>query len=468
VSPPSFTFRSMTNFGAPPVLVGALLLCALALLGAGCAGLGPGAERELDVTAPSIDAAAIDSEFRSLLSRPDGVPHIRVGLARGVERTRVTSSGALAVTVYADSTMVRRLEPGESVVVVGGESRLRVEGPGFEASVALGTVRVAPVGAAPLAHDGTGYRGEIEVFAHRDGTLSVVNVIDIESYLRGVVPLEIGPRPPADVEAVKAQAIAARTYALATGGRRADHGVDVLSTVADQVYGGVDAEDSVADFAILETAGKVLMHDGAPASAYFHASCGGRTEARDEVWELGPEPYLRSVWDTPGGRSDRETAYCAEGPHFDWTEEWSGREIEDIVGEHLPATASTPVRGPIDDVRDIRIAERTPSGRVRWLAVDTDAGEYRVFGDRVRWLLRRPGSGSILRSSWFDLEVERRGGRVRRVRAVGRGNGHGVGMCQHGALGMARRGYDFREILGHYYPGARLSDRYASRQRPAG
>jgi stage II sporulation protein D len=93
------------------------------------------------------------------------------------------------------------------------------------------------------------------------------------------------------------------------------------------------------------------------------------------------------------------------------------------------------------------------------LEVETGSGTYRVFGDRVRWLLRRPGGG-ILWSSWFELEVKRRGGRVTGVTAEGRGYGHGIGMCQHGALEMARQGYSYEEILRHYYTGVTLESAY--------
>ena len=94
------------------------------------------------------------------------------------------------------------------------------------------------------------------------------------------------------------------------------------------------------------------------------------------------------------------------------------------------------------------------------MEVETSTGTYRVFADRVRWLLRRHGTGKILRSSWFDLEVGTRGGRVTKVTASGRGNGHGIGMCQHGAMEMARQGYRFDDILKHYYADIRLERAY--------
>ncbi len=199
-----------------------------------------------------------------------------------------------------------------------------------------------------------------------------------------------------------------------------------------------------------------------PAFTYFHSSCGGRTEARHEVWDgLDELPYLKAVWDTEGDCSDLDRSWCRGASSFTWTESWTGEEIADLVRDGLPKTASTPVREPVGDVIGLEVTARTPAGRVRWLEVRTTTGTYRVLSDRVRRLLRRPDTGGILRSTWFELDVETDGRVVSHVTATGRGNGHGVGMCQHGALAMAEDGRSCEDILEHYYPGteiARLED----------
>jgi stage II sporulation protein D len=383
-----------------------------------------------------------------------GTQMIRVGLAQGVPEVSVSGRGPYVIKVYADTVSFRAMRGGETSRFSSSDT----EG---------GTIRLAPAGTQPLVFDGTAYRGEIEIFASGPGSLSAVNVVDLESYLRGVLPGEIGSRPEEEIEAVKAQAVAARTYAVSSSGGRGEGGFDVFATVEDQVYRGADSDDPVCDRAVMETEGECLTYGGEPIHAYFHSTCGGRTEAREEVWELPGVPYLNEVWDTP--HEDRFVdPFCADAPNFTWTERWSGDEIERLIAEQLPNTASTPVRGPIREVRDIDVTVRAPSGRVRWLQIETDAGTYRVFGDRVRWLLRRPDSGRILRSAWFDLEVGRRGGKVSEVVARGRGYGHGVGMCQHGAMEMARRGYSYAEILMHYYPGAALVRIPAAEGEPGG
>ena len=169
--------------------------------------------------------------------------------------------------------------------------------------------------------------------------------------------------------------------------------------------------------------------------------------------------------DTPGRSADRDEAYCRGGANFDWTAEWTGAQVEMLVKDYLPRYASTPVRERIGAVHDVTVSERAPSGRARWVEFRTDAGTYRVFGDRVRWVLRRPKGGGILWSAWFDLDVERSGGRVSRIRASGKGYGHGVGMCQHGAMERARRGQSYAEILAHYYAGIEIAPQYVPEAR---
>ncbi len=460
----------------------ALLLLSIPVMLVGCSLLGSGAKVAADPDVPStdpvgdIEAAASggrdgaggevgygETEYGGAerlvwpeRNLAEGGPVLRVGLGHDVEKTTISGRGPFTVTIYAEST--RRISAAQ-----GAEWLFRSEGGGFqmigpgENVVLRGTVRLAPDGEGAMIHDGVAYRGEIEVFVSNSGGLSVVNVIDLESYLRGVVPKEIGPRSSRELEAVRAQAVAARTYVLARGGGRERGDFDLHSTIADQAYGGRDVEDPTGDRAVLDTAGLVAFHSGRPIDAYFSSCCGGRTEDRQEVWGLDPEPYLISVQDTPGGIEDLDRAYCSESRNFKWRAEWDGDEILDLVRRYLPDLASTPVRGSIGEVRGLTITERAPSGRIKWLRVETDIGDYRVYGDRARWLLRRPGSDSILWSSWFDLEVSVRRGRVSHAHAEGRGYGHGVGMCQHGALGMARRGFSYEQILRHYYPGIRIA-----------
>ncbi len=138
------------------------------------------------------------------------------------------------------------------------------------------------------------YRGAIEVVPNRQGTLSVINTVDLETYLRGVVPREMGAWNYPSLEALKAQAVAARTYAVANLGKRTEEGYDLVDTVSDQVYGGADGEQSLTDTAVQQTAGLVATYNGKPIQALFMADCGGSTV--DVSWVFGGDaPYLKAA-----------------------------------------------------------------------------------------------------------------------------------------------------------------------------
>jgi stage II sporulation protein D len=306
-------------------------------------------------------------------------------------------------------------------------------------------------GKADVVVDGQPYRGSVLVRRTQAGGLTVVNALPLESYLMGVLPFELGSRPASEIEAVKAQAVAARTYAIRRMGARDSLGFDFYATVADQVYGGRKAEEPVAERAVRETRGEIIVYHGAPILAYYHSTCGGRTASIDQVWPHEAEPYLRSVSDE---RPDGDGAYCDISNRYHWTETWTGAQLlEDVrTGLRLHDGARADA---IRQIRNVQIRGRTTSGRVKTLRIDTNAGRFEVHGDSVRWVLR-PQPTRILNSALFDIDVQRKGGVVVALTARGRGWGHGVGMCQMGAIGRARAGQDYREILRHYYRGTRI------------
>lgn len=155
-------------------------------------------------------------------------------------------------------------------------------------------VRFMPRGAFTEVVGKGRYRGRIEVVPNRQGTLSVINTVDLESYLKGVVPREMGAWNYPALEALKAQAVAARTYAVANLGKRAEDGYDLVDTVSDQVYGGADGEQSLTDLAVQQTAGLVASYGGKPIQALFMADCGGSTV--DVSWVFGGDaPYLKAA-----------------------------------------------------------------------------------------------------------------------------------------------------------------------------
>lgn len=298
--------------------------------------------------------------------------------------------------------------------------------------------------------NGRTYRGQL-AFVPVDTAILVVNVVPLEDYLRGVVPLELGVRSPNERAALEAQAIAARSYAVVRRRERRGAPFDLTGAGWDQVYGGMDAEHPIADAAVAATAGLVLTVRGEVVPAPYHSACGGQTAAPGEAWSgVGGSSWLRPVRDVPDG-SDQP--WCAIAPRFRWERVLDGRELEATVARYLQVHGGTRlVAGGA--VRGARVEGRTGSGRVSAVLLDTDAGTLRLAGTALREVLRSP-HGAILNSTYFSLQpVIGRDGRLTQLMLHGIGNGHGVGMCQWGAIGRARAGHDARAILAAYYPGA--------------
>ncbi len=248
---------------------------------------------------------------------------------------------------------------------------------------------------------------------------------------------------PNDFEALKAQAITSRTYVLKNLGKYKDLGIDVWATVQDQVYKGISGEAKLSNKAVEETATLVLASSSKIAITYFSSTCGGKTEDNVEVWSGTQEPYLKGITDSFG-----KEFFCKESPHYRWKEEFSREELEQMFTKNLGKNHG--------QLYNIKVLQRTKSGRVSHLQL--------IFSDeivdirkpnKIREALKR--NGKILRSAFFkaDLELDSKNW-IQKVTLTGAGNGHGVGMCQWGAMGMSRKGYTFDKILSHYYKGTEI------------
>jgi stage II sporulation protein D len=270
----------------------------------------------------------------------------------------------------------------------------------------------------------------------------------MESYLLGVVSAEMGRRSSSEHAALRAQAVVSRTYAFRNLRRWRSQGFDLYATVSDQAYGGIGAETPEGRAAVSETRGRVLTYNGAPIEAFYYSTCGGRTADGYEVFRGASRPYLRSGADaTPQG-----TAYCSISPRYHWREECA------VLARYLPNPGGKSLN--LDRLADVRVTHRTGSGRVDQLMVSTGESELRVDGQsNIRQVLRTPG-GDLLRSTAFTLVVSGAGNSVSHLVAEGSGAGHGVGLCQWGAVGRARAGQGHEQILAAYYPGTRLERRY--------
>lgn len=280
---------------------------------------------------------------------------------------------------------------------------------------------------APLKINGRHYRDHIKLLPGPNGGLLVINEISLEDYLTGVMNSEISSVWP--LEAVKAQAVAARTYAVFQKRNRAGAVFDVEAGVNDQVYGGMDREDVRARQAVKETQGELLLYGGEPIFAVYHSCCGGRTESSDSLW-AGNFPYLRS----------RECKYCLESPHFLWNLVIGRDELLKALGNGNGLFGNSPLQ-------EIEVLERSESRRALQVFVQDESKRTRIAGKDFRRML---GYDS-LRSTNFI--VQKTGDFFV---FSGLGWGHGVGLCQWGAKGMAEAGMSYREILKSYYQDVEL------------
>jgi stage II sporulation protein D len=301
-----------------------------------------------------------------------------------------------------------------------------------------------------LRWNGKSWRGTFKIFLNPRGRLTLANHLPLETYLLGVVPGEIGALSEDLIEAGRAQAIAARSYTLFYRGRRASEGFDLYGTVEDQVYGPVESERPLATQCVEQTRGKVALYEGQPIRANYCSTCGGVSAEVWEAWPAAALPYLESRRDGGDGAD-----HCASSPLHRWRERWSEEEFLDNLEHFGPALKLRLPTGGLGDLVDVRAEARSRSGRVWRLLVRTTTGDMTIPAYAIRGALRRGGKpDAILRSTLFKIDVRRDPvtGRAMEVLASGAGSGHGVGLCQTGALGMARAGAKAEEILAQYYP----------------
>jgi stage II sporulation protein D len=289
----------------------------------------------------------------------------------------------------------------DTVVIARKGQELSLNGVKLQA----GAVRVRAGGSGAIDVNGTKVRGDVVALLGHDG-VQLVNVLALEDYLAGVLGSEMPRSFP--IEALKAQAVAARTYALHKKLEQYGQPFFLGSGVISQVYGGLAAEDLRTREAVDATHGLILTYELQPVEAYFHASCGGKTESGLDA--LSRElPYLKPV-----------SCPCGNLPQAEWT---------------LPLDSK------------VQVLSRTATGRARSVQLDGRVLDAVTFREKMGY--------AKLKSLWFD--VERRGSGVV---LKGHGFGHGAGMCQWGAKVLAEKGKTFREILSHYYPGTELQTLY--------
>ena len=338
---------------------------------------------------------------------------VRIAIADGVSQ----------ITLAGKGLEVRKLEAGERYVPA----------PGGRSVVYLSDGRLMLDGALVVAPDGVKFRsegfvtaaeqpvrGQIEI--RKSGArLIAINVLGLEDYLAAVLGSEMPASFPP--EALKAQAVASRTYAVHRKIGAWGKPYHLGNTVLHQVYGGARSEDPRSRQAVRATRGEVLTFRMEPIEAYFHSACGGRTESGQEA--LGRDlPYLKPV-----------ECVCADGLRSGWTQRLRANDLQSFA------------RG----VRQVRVVERTATGRARRIELAGAEGNRALTAVELR---RRVGYDKI-KSLTFDAQAARGA-----ITLTGHGYGHGAGLCQWGARGYAERGWDYGRILSHYYSGAELRKMY--------
>lgn len=348
-------------------------------------------------------------------------PDLRIGLAAG--------QGSVTISPAAGKGMART-DAGKSVSLAAGQAYdVRWQNGAFLVGreKLRGEILTIRPEAAEFSLNGRRYRGALEL-RHRGAGLTAVNIVPVDDYLLSVVPEEMPTDWPA--EALKAQSVAARSFALKSRGRHAAEGYDLCTTTHCQLYKGIASEKTASTAAVRATSGEVLTYGGQPIEALFHTDSGGMTESSENVWG-SYVPYLRAV-------KDKTTKTMP------WTKSMSAVDLEKKLAAkgHAIGKLRSVTLTPLAIGRAAK--DRSDSGRVKAMTVTGTKGSVTLSGTAWRSLLG-------LKSTLFDAKLTKDS-----VTFTGFGAGHGLGISQWGAKRLAEAGKSYADILHQYYTGVTL------------
>lgn len=348
--------------------------------------------------------------------------YIRVLIIQDAELIRISVKGPYSITDIKDGKI---LSSGRSLIAQAtiSQAGLVIDGREYKSE----KIAVVPSGKEPVAVNGREYRGAVRLIRKDNLRLIAVNDIQLEDYVKGILYHEVSHYWPQ--EALKAQAVVCRTYALYQSSQNAGRDYDVTNDIFSQVYGGQTSERFRTNKAVDETKGLELVYKGAIFPAYFHATCAGHTEDASLLWNIN----LPVLWGVPCG-------FCRESPHFNWHQVIALDELKDFL-----ARAGYKSRGKIKMIETLGLNR---SGRIMNLKIRTDSDEFTVSGKDFRSAL----GPNVIRSANFKVSIAGSDAVFEGI-----GWGHGAGMCQWGAYFMAKQGRSFQDILSYYYPGSELS-----------
>lgn len=331
------------------------------------------------------------------------------------------------------------------------------------------------------------YRGTFEItkVPKKDNQFNVINVLDLESYLRGVVPNEMPVR--FGLEALKAQTVTARNYVLRPREKNY-HNFDVCDSVACQVYYGANTEKELSDRAVIETENLVALYNDELILALYSSTAGGYTESYENAFSTdlpngtrifpgAAKPFLKAVPDNDkipvlSSEDEARKFYTSEpetfdnaSPYFRWTKEWDQKELEDVLKKTLKTQSRTGFVKPkfektedFGKLKDIKVTKRGLSGKAMSVDIVTDKGTFTVQKELpIRRTFQKNNISLPSANVIFDIvtikpdSADKNAKPTKKIIARGGGFGHGVGMSQFGAGEMNKRGYSYGEILQHYY-----------------
>lgn len=350
------------------------------------------------------------------------------GTEANLIRIAIKTSSTLEIQVKEGANIIDNVNSRTFLIKAPMQLNIKISSPGISINNREfgSNVKIKPTENSLIKIDKKDYRGGIEILRDDKGGLLVINELDVEEYLKGVLNEEISAKW--HPESIKAQAIVARTYALYQKENRKDNPYHMEATTADQVYGGARNEDERTNKAVEYTRGIVLTYDGKLAKAFYHSISGGITEDVTDVWGGEGNSYLKSI----------KCDFDKDAPNYEWETEIDAVDLE-------IALLKNGIK--VDGILSIEPLSFTSSGRVAELQIRHRNGIEKISGVDFRKII----GYETIRSTLFRIK-NGEGSFI----IYGKGSGHGVGLCQWGAKGMAEKGYSYIDILKYYYPGIEI------------
>lgn len=443
---------------------------------------------------PNIPLATLQAAQQSAM-QPQGPSSevVRVGIGTQnfgtYQYKNITIFGTGDTQIYDNKMLIGNYPPNQEISISYNNGQFSIYTPGnifpekIDGPIQI-TSNFGLLGVSGLKRAGKQalYHGAFELTPNKNGTFNLVNMIEVEDYLKGVVPNEMPVS--FGLEALKAQSVAARNYVLSPR-TKASTNYDVVDSVASQVYFGANTEKPLSNQAVEETEGIVAIYNWELILAQYSSTAGGYTESYSNAFSdpktkefPSPEkPYLKAKADIIGQPplnkeedaakyyKSKPDAYDIRSPYYRWEREWNAQELKKALETTLVSQSTTGFVHPafkkddkLDDLVELKVVRRGDSGKIIEMEVITKSQKYKIYKELVvRRLLTKDGKALPSANVVFD-NIKDENGNLISVHAYGGGFGHGVGMSQYGAGFMGSEMHiPYDKILQHYYSGITLS-----------